>query len=256
MKKLTGVLLGMLILHFSGCTPGTIYKQPPPSFTSLNNWPDYYQKNYHRLLTMQSEALISLESPSMAMNFTVEMLYAAPDTLFIQAEGPFGIDVGKFFIGRQRFIIYNQFNNTFITGSLDDKFTSTFLETHLSLREIKNAFIGYSPLPPQLQLVDQQHGIFAAPVNDKKYRYQVNPASGYLESLEIIRENQVLLKEEFKNYTLVEDVIIPRLTRITLPQKKEMVAIYHKNIKINSKIQRDYYAIVIGPKVKQLFITN
>ncbi len=256
MKKFTGVVWGLLILYFAGCTPGTVYKQPPPSFTALSEWPHYYQKNFEMLRSMLSEALISLESPSMAVNFTVNMLYAPPDTLFIQAEGPFGIDVGKFFIGRQRFIIYNQFNNTFITGSLDDKFTSTFLETHLTLREIKNAFTGYAPLPSGLQLVDEQHGIFSALVDGKKYRYQVNPTSGYLENLEIISDNQVIFREEFKNYTSIEKIIIPRLIRLTLPQKKEMVAIYHKNIKINSKIDPNYYTIVIGTKVKQLFISN
>ncbi len=246
----------LTLILFMACAPTAIHQKRPPQYKSLETWPDYFRKNQEKLRTVKSNALITLESPSMAGNFPVEMIFAAPDTLFMKAEGPLGIDLGKIFVGRSRFILYNQFNNSFVAGSLDDPFYSTFLETNLTLQEIKNAIIGYPPLPADLKLVDEKHGIFLAATIDGKNRVTVNTDTWQLETIEIYHNNKVVIRQEYAKYITQNNVIMPRLIRLILPQKKEMVAIYHKNIKINSELNKDYYSIVIGPKVKQLIISD
>jgi hypothetical protein len=41
-----------------------------------------------------------------------------------------------------------------------------------------------------------------------------------------------------------------------VPDKKEMVAIFYKNFKINETVNKDLYHIEIGPKTKQLIINR
>lgn len=244
----------IIILIILNCTPVAIKKTPQIKFDSLQNWPVFYQENYRNLHTLKSEARISLESAQFATNFNVNLIYSAPDTLFVQAEGPFGLDIGKIFIGRERFILFNQFNNQFLSGSLDDEYYNTFLETELTFREIKDGFIGYIQLPENLFLAEEKHGIFLAAVDESQWRFTLNINTGTLKTFEIIEDSQVIFKQELLSYTEIEGVVFPRFVRMILPQKKEMVAIYHKNIKINQPVDKNNYTIEVGPKTKQLII--
>lgn len=244
----------LVIFIFLGCHPSVIGKFPSASFTSIESWPEYYHKNHNLLRSMQSEARISIETPTFAVNFTAGVIYVSPDTLFMQAEGPFGLDLGKIMIGKNRFILFNQFNNQFFSGSLDDQFYNTFLETSLSLRQIRQGMIGYTFLPENPTLVDTAQGIYAARGEGKEYRYIVDLQKGYLQQMEIKQDTVVVFRMEFKNYTVIDGILLPRLTRMILPHKNEMVAIYHKNIKINPDIDRHRYFIEIGPKTKQIII--
>ncbi len=244
----------LLIIYFLSCSPSSLRKSPSLKIPTLSDWPILYQENFKTIKSMKSKAMITLESPNFAASFTADMIYTAPDTLFMQAEGPLGIDLGKIFIGKNRFIIYNQFNNQFLSGSLDNEYYNTFLETHLTLRQIKTAFIGKTPIPTDLNLVDANHGIFATLNQNDKWRYTVNIESGLLEKWEIIKNNQLIFTQEYKSYNVIDGVVIPRLIRVILPQKQEMIAIYHKNIQINQHIDKSSYAIEIRPKTKQLII--
>ncbi len=256
MKFLCHGLILILIFVLLGCNPSSIRKYPQTPYSSLSDWPDFYRRNHQRLRTLQSEARISLETPSFAANFTMSLIFASPDTLFLQAEGPLGLDLGKIFIAKERFIIFNQFQNQFLSGSLEDDFYSTFLETSLSLHQVKTGLLGYVSLSSGIKLSDFQQGIFSDSSETGKYVYHVDAATGKLLKLEIFRAGQAVFTQEFKNYTLIEGILIPRLTRMILPQKKEMIAIYHKNIKINEQIDRSRYFIEISPKTKQLMINR
>ncbi|OGB67432.1 MAG: hypothetical protein A2Y94_10420 [Caldithrix sp. RBG_13_44_9] len=241
---------------FWDCASHPIQRTSEVKFTTLAQWPSFYRQIHLRLQSLKSEARISLESPSLATTITVALVFTAPDTLFMQAEGFLGMDLGKIFIGKDRFILYNQFNNQFLAGSVDDPLYSTFLETSLTLRQLKNAFIGFAPLPEDIILIDEEQGLFRSQVDQQESRYKVNKQDGTLEWMEYYQDGKMILKQEFKNYSSYKGLFFPRLTRIILPQRKEMVAILHKNIKINEAIDSNSYFIEIGPKTRQLIIAN
>ena len=256
MRKLISGVIPLIAVFYLSCTPPTLLKPGKIEYSELADWPAAYQANFEKLKSLQGQARISVESPDGAMSFDINVIYVAPDTLFMSAEGPFGIDLGKIFMGKNRFIIYNQINNQFFAGELDEDYYNTFLQTDLSLKQIKNAFLGYVPLPDNLKLVDQRHGIFAALVDGKKWRIAVNRESGNLESLEISQDNQIILKEELQEYRSIDGINFPKFIRLTVPDKKEMVAIFYKNFKINETVNKDLYHIEIGPKTKQLIINR
>jgi hypothetical protein len=239
-----------------GCTSKNIYRTSTIKFESLESWQSYYMKTVQQVRTIQSEARISIESSQLATNITIGLIYTAPDTLFLKAEGPFGLDLGKIFIGKDRFILHNQFNNQFFTGSLDDEYYNTFLETDFSFEELKYGLIGRAPQPEKAVLVNPEQGIFERIVDGRKYRYTVDIKNGNLKSFEIEERGLIIFQQEYLNYTKVSGVQFPRFIKILLPQKKEMVAIYHKNIKINERVEKHRYSIEISPKTKQIIIGN
>ena len=256
MKKLISGTFYLLVVFYLSCTPPTLLKPAKLEYTDLSTWPAAYRNNFEKLTTLQGQARISVESPDGAINFDINVIYVAPDTLFMSAEGPFGIDLGKIFMGKNRFIIFNQFNNQFFSGDLDEDYYNTFLQTDLSLKQIKYAFLGYVPLPANLHLVDEKHGIFAALVDGKKWRIVVDLSSGALQNLKISDNNQIILNEELQEYRTINGIVFPKLIRLTVPDKKEMVAIFYRNFKIDEKVNKDSYHIEIGPKTKQLIINR
>ncbi len=254
MKKTAGIIFTLNLFLLLSCASTGLRKPVSLMIHSPEEWPEAYRLNFEKLRTLQSKARLTIQTPEMSMHLTVQLLYAAPDTLFLQAEGPLGMDVGKIFIGRNRFLIYNQYQNHFFSGSLEDEYYNTFLETNLTFRQIKYALLGFVPLPANLQLVDRKHGVFSALVNGEKWRFKVDLRRGVLQSREIFRNGEPVFKQEFENYRLIKGILIPGRVRIMLPQKHEGFSVSHKNIRINEPIDPRIYQIEIGPKVKQLIV--
>ncbi len=253
MKYLYGFFYVIGILLLTSCS-SSLRNRAVIHFQSLSEWPVLYEKNFNNIKNLQSNTRLTIESPELSTSFNAKLIYSAPDTFFLEAGGPLGIDIGKIFVGKNRFIIYNQYNNQFLTGSLDDNYYNTFLQTSLTFKQIKNALIGYVPLPDNIQLVDERHGVFLALNDGKKWRFVVNTKSGLLELLEIYEENRLILKQEFKRYQFLAGIAFPTLIRVVLPQRTEMVSILHKDIVINGSLDTRAYKIEISPKVDQIIV--
>jgi outer membrane lipoprotein-sorting protein len=256
MKYYTYFPLIILIAILIDCTSIQITQKAKLNIQSIENWPDIYKKNYSEIKSIQSKARITVESSNYATSFDAQMIFTAPDILFIKAEGPFGIDVGKIFIGKNRFILYNQFNNQFFSASLEDEYFNTFLQTNLSFKQIKSAFIGYSSLPENIKLIDEQNGVFTSLVNSEKWRYIVDVKTGLLQKFEIISDDQILLRQEFNRYIIYKGIVFPGLVRITQPERNEMVAVAYKNLNINEELDKSLYYIEISPQIKQLIVSE
>ncbi len=254
MRRIPFKFLGFVLLALLGCSPVLTQKSARVDFGAAENWPTFYRENFRKLHSFESKARFTVESPGMSTNFQAAVIFAAPDTLFLKAEGMFGVDIGEVFIGKHRYIFYNQFQNHFWSGSLDNPYENQFLQTHLKLSELKHSIVGYVPLPDNVRLVNRRHGIFATLVNGKKWRLTVDLSTGQLQKWDVLEGEKLLLSAEFKNYRLTEGILFPGLIRLVVPGEREMVAVFHKNIVVNRKIAPERYRIVIGPKVKQLML--
>lgn len=250
--RLAFFLLSFLLFILS-CAGGRKTNITKSVLTDISSWPLQFEKNYDKIYSMEGSARLTIESQEFSGHISLKTYWVKPDTFFIQAEGPLGLDIGKMFIGKSRFIIYNQFENQFITGSINDPYLGKFLQTDIYLRDLKQVFLG-RPLSfsNSLILTDRYHGIFRNRMGGKDYRYTVNPATGLLEKLEILENNQVQVIEEFKNYRIINDIYIPFLTQITLPTEKQRISVFYKEIIFNKPIDSKIYTIDISPKVRQL----
>jgi hypothetical protein len=196
---------------------------------------------------------VTIESPQFSGNVSVETYWTRPDRLYIQAEGPLGIDVGKIYVGSSRFIIYNQHENHFTSGSVDDPYLNRIWLTNFTLKELKFAALGYAVQAEEpLQLTDEFHGVFLSREGDIQHRFVVNPESGLLERCESIRDTKVFMQQEFKNYKIVNGFYIPQLIQITLLEQKERISVFYNDMEINKPIDPSKLVIQISPKVEQL----
>ena len=223
---------------------------------TIAEWPSIYQKNYELLESLSCKTRLTIESSELSTNVSSKLIYVHPNNLYLKAEGLLGLDIGEIFVGEKRFIIYNQYDNHFITGFLDEDYYNTFLQTDLTFIQIKNAIIGYVPLPDNLRLVDEFDGIFSTLVDENTWQFKVDKKTALLQSFEVVKKNQTVLKEEFTKYKSIKGIMIPTLIRIILPQKLEMVSFFHKDLIVNDTLNLPLFKIEIGPKVKQLIVGN
>jgi len=242
-----------LFPYLLSCTGGTKARISQPFVSDIANWPQQFEANFSKISTFEGSARLSIESPEFSGHISVKTYWISPDTFFIQAEGPLGLDIGKMYIGESRFIIYNQFENRFLSGSIDDEFLGKFLQTDIYLKDLREAILG-RPLSYSipLTLTDRNHGIFRKRIGSMDYRYVVNPATGLLESWEKLQNDRIRILEEFKNYRQIDHVYFPFLIQITLPAEQQRISVFYKEIILNNPIDSKIYTIEIGPKVKQL----
>lgn len=242
-----------LVLFLFGCSGGIKTRITKPVVTDIADWPQQFEANFSKISTLEGDARLTIETMEFSGHISLKTYWISPDTFFVQAEGPLGLDVGKMFIGESRFIIYNQFENQYLSGSIDDKFLAKFLQTDIYLKDLRQATLG-RPLihAASLTLADANHGIFRQRIGSVDYRYVVNPVTGLLERWEKLQNDRIQVLQEFKNYHQIDQVYLPYLVQITLPREQQRISIFYKEIILNNPIDSKIYTIEIGPKVKQL----
>ncbi len=253
-RRMVMSMMWGVVLLLAGCGAARKMTPVPPFLTNLAAWPEMYHQNFQQLNTFVGKARLTVESSEYSGNVDVETYWVRPDKFYMQAEGFLGLDIGKVFVGSSRFIIYDQYSNHFVSGNVDDPYLNRFLQTDFTLKEVRQAALGQALEAPNvpIQLVDEQHGIFEAETETFLYRYLVNPRTGLLETCEVVREGRVFMRQDFRNYQVLEGVYFPRIVRITLPEQKQRISLFYKSLKINVPIDPQKYTIEVEPKVQQL----
>lgn len=101
----------------------------------------------NRLQSMTGKGSMAFETPQAVGSAYFMMSLRKPDSLLVQFEGPFGLDVGLLFLSRERYVMYNGMENTVITGVPSLASIRAILPIELTFDQILNAFSGTFTLP-------------------------------------------------------------------------------------------------------------
>ena len=86
------------------------------------------EKEQNKISSISGQSRISIDTEEFSGNFFADILYNENDSLLIDVSGPFGIGVGKMFLGKNRFIFLNQFTNQFYSGDTENFKNRNFLQ--------------------------------------------------------------------------------------------------------------------------------
>ncbi len=100
-----------------------------------------------KIRTLDGRGNISFETPEMSGSASFTLSVKKPDSLLVHLEGPFGINVGMFFLSRDRFVMYNSMQNTVASGSPDSPSLRSLIPVDLTYDQIFEVFTGSIPLP-------------------------------------------------------------------------------------------------------------
>ena len=246
-------LLLLIVALLGGCAGNRSFRsassdgRKAPVFTrDLSLWPHLYRQNFAKIKRFRGSARLTVESANSGGNVDLTTLWRSPDKLFLKAEGPLGLDIGKIFVGEKRFIWYNQYENHFTSGNLNDPYLNRFLQTNITLEDLKFTV---------LEAVDLAMGIFSSQSADDaeiSYRFRVNPQNGLLESVEALRQNRPFMRQDFKNYDVIKGIFFPRIVQVTMLDQKERVSVFYKKIQMNAPLDEKEFDIEVHSKVQQL----
>ncbi len=240
-----------LLVFLVGCQSQLPVLQRPS--VDMTHWPTFARENSQAIHALKGRAKLTVESPQMSGTMQVTVIWKEPDTLYLAAEGPLGINLGKVFVGSHRFMIYNEYQNQFISGSLDNPYLTRFLQTSFSLKELKFILLGTPPSGwYNLQPAPGKAGLFIQINNGIKYRYHVNLRTGLLEKWEMVTPAGTEMVMTLERYRQINGVWFPRLIRLTRPRFQERISVFYEAVAINQPIARKLYTIVIKPGVHQL----
>ncbi|KAA3610157.1 MAG: DUF4292 domain-containing protein [Calditrichaeota bacterium] len=254
MSKYIFLFLFLLIISQS-C--GALKKVVKPDLenTSYKALLQHHSKWQSSLHSLNGDLRITLDTPQYAGNFNASILVNEPDSMLVTVTGPFGMHLGKVFVSKNRFIFYNQVNDQFMKGALDDFEGRNFLQFPLEIGQLKDVFVARDPfdvLEKKLfEIRDEKYYLEAANGN---YNYNIwfDPQYLMISRIEYLNEGKIEFVKEYSNWREVNGILFPHLVNFVRPDEKQGFSIISTDLKINNSIDPTAYKIKVSDSATQI----
>jgi len=192
-----------------------------------------------RLHSLSGSGSLAFESPTVAGSAFFSLALRKPDSLLVQVEGPFGIDVGTLFVTRERFVLYNSLQNTVRTGPPDPAMFRRLLPVDLTVEQMMEAFSGVfaiqgSAADVRSYQVDGDRFRLVTACGGGECTYWIDPATALVTAYRQTDGTGRVLVDATAS-ALEEDgaVVAPRRIRISLPSTGRRVSVAYSRMVIN-----------------------
>jgi hypothetical protein len=191
-----------------------------------------------RLRTLRGRGSLTFESPEMTGSAAFDVSLRKPDSLLLALEGPFGIQVGTFFLSHDRFFLYNSLQNTVRSGSPTSASLASFIPVALTPDQVIAAFSGTFPLPsgePESMKREGNCYLQQYRVESRRQYFWIEEESLIIRKFRIDDADGSVLVEGETSGTIERDgVRIPRRMSITLPGQDRRLAIAFSSAELNT----------------------
>ena len=231
--------------------------------------PDLEKVTYRQLLehhaawqksikSLKGDLRITLDTPQYSGNFDANILLNEPDSLLITVTGPFGINLGKVYVTKNRFIFYNQVMNQFYKGSKSDFAGKNFLQFPLEISQLKDVFTGRDPFDVlQKKIYEIRDDKYFLEAENGKYNYRVwfEPEHLLISRIEYLKNGKIEFYKEYNNFSEVNGIYFPHHLNFVRPDEKQGLSVFVTSIEINAKIDPDAYKIKVSDSATQIDLT-
>jgi outer membrane lipoprotein-sorting protein len=246
-----------LALFLSACTSPKLALDTEK--VSFNELLDFIQTGEDALKTLNASCRISVDSEEFSGNFFANVYYIKDDSLLLSVSGPFGIQAGSLFIGKERFIFYNQMTNKFYNGSVKEFGNKNLFQLPLKMRELINIFTAKENLP-SMKIEDYKidNGLYLINATNRNDHYNiwVDNSTGRIVELTLNRDNQIVLTREYGEFITAGKSSFPRKIKMVRPLEKQAVSIYYTNLSINEEMDREKFIINIADNAEQMLLSK
>jgi hypothetical protein len=204
-------------------------------------------KNHQKFETLQGRGKLVLQSPRQSFSGSAVVNLIHPDSIYVRIEAIFGLDVGAVFADANEFLIYSPMENIAYIGEESDTLRlKSFLGFDLTFDEMMQSMSGLATLKnmptAKVKIKDDELHIIGI-ADSIFYDYTLDTQFGLISKVEIKDFfGRTLRIEEYKNFTTINGVRIPRLVRFTRPNEKESLTIFYDQLDINKRLSaKDFY---------------
>ncbi len=242
-----------IILLFIGCSsPRFVLDKDKVTFSELLAGIEAEQ---NKISSLSGQSRISIETTEFSGNFFADILYNDNDSLLINISGPFGIGVGKLFLGENRFIFLNQFSNQFYSGDTKNFKNKNFLQFPLKIHEISNFFTGKETIN-NMKILDYDLDGDLFFIHGKNgslnYNIWIDNITGRIKKIEYLNQEKIILVKEYDRFFKIDNTYFPKHIKLSRPEEKQVVSVYYNRIILNQKIMPSEFIIKISDSARQI----
>jgi Domain of unknown function (DUF4292) len=176
-----------------------------------------------RLRSLTGSGTLSFRSPQESGTASFELSLKRPDSLLVTLEGPFGIDIGLLFLSRERYVMYNSFENLAIIGSPSSGSLRSLIPLELTFDELMNTFSGMmslpsDPLTPESYGIDDDQFLLTYSCNGNTCMYWVDPAYLAVARYQVLNpDGEILVEARYSSFADAGGLSFPRKVSIEFP---------------------------------------
>lgn len=208
----------------------------------------------NRLHTVVGRGNLSFDSPEVAGSAFFRLALARPESLLVRLQGPFGMNVGTFFLTRSKFLLYNAVENSVITGRADARSIRSIIPFDLTGDDVFNLFGGAFPLP------DDTVGLRSAVAEDGQIHFTFGCGTERcdywvdLDDLLVTKlrrtdsAGEVVAEASAGDVRDYEGIAVPRRIRLAFPKESRTISVYYTAISVNRDRPSFDYSIPAGAR--------
>ncbi len=230
----------------AGMKPETIYLQ--------------VAENYRRLQTFRGLGKLIIDSPQNQVVASATVLTRQPDSMFVKAEGMFGVDAGFFFADRKRFESYSPFENTYFFGEAGQLRRLVLFQVEVTYDEMLSGIVG-AILPPL-------DSTFAMTAEDEALRldgrrgewqmsFWIDRERGVVTKAEQRdREGKLYSRQTFRRFRKANGIWLPQWLQLDRPGQRERFTIYYDRVQVNGKISPREFSLRVPPSAVRIDLSS
>jgi hypothetical protein len=249
----TRLLSFILIVFLISCSsPRYVLDKEKVTFAELLKG---IEDEQNKIYSLSGESRVSIETPEFSGNFFADILYNSNDSLLINVSGPFGIAVGKMFLGIDRFIFLNQFSNQFYSGDTKNFKNKNFLQFPLKIYEISNFFTGKEIISNMKILdynIDGDMYFIKGKNGSINYNIWIDNVTGRIKKIEYLSEEKIILVKEYDKFFKFNNIYFPKHIKLSRPEEQQVVSVFYNRLILNQKILPSEFIIKISDSARQI----
>lgn len=236
---MTRVQIVCVLVLLSSCAPRrseilfNTHETPPEALVSA------VEERRSKIVSLTGSGVLSFDSPELSGTASFESTMKKPDSLLVTLEGPFGIDVGTFFLCREKYVLYNSLENTVTTGTPGGSYIRSIIPFDLTYDQILDTFAGVFTLPVsgknlQSYTIDEDQFYLSYTCGLDTCKYWVDPRYLLVSHCRIVnRNNEVVMEGKASSFTEQDGVIAARRMLIRFPNDERELSVSYSSLDLN-----------------------
>lgn len=242
MKKLLVYFLFFInvIILINGCVPS----QPTEEFEMLpsERLINKLEANRRKIKSFEGVGTLIVNTPLIENSAIFNVVLQKPDSIYFTIMGPFGIELAQALVTREKFIFYDDLQNTAYTGAIDSEALRSIFKINLSFDELIDAFVGSVNLTQNLYRPPDKYSIegdkyvltYLDSARQNKSVYKVDIRQLGITNYQLYDFNgKELLEGRYGKFELLENVAVPYKIQIQNSVDDQKIDIEYRKISVN-----------------------
>jgi hypothetical protein len=214
------------------------------------------EERSQRITSLVGNGIISFDSPEISGSAAFQSNMKKPDSLLVTLTGPFGIDVGTFFLSKEKYVMYNSLENSVTTGDPKNSAIRSIIPFDLTSEQILNAFAGVfviRDLESNLQryVVEDDAFVLSYASGTNTSTYWVDPQSLLVSRFEQRNtEGELLVEAKAAAFMNEENLSAARRIQIQFPKQSRQISISYRSLKLN--VSDTDFSFTVPSSAKQI----